>query len=83
MSINYAARSPSAPDFYLFIAAMGCPNPPSTDERGKTVGWTRVGARELALWTVERTCEDVRARLCVCGKRNERKRQSGGNYEAK
>lgn len=25
VSINYAARSPSAPDFYLFIAAMGCP----------------------------------------------------------
>lgn len=66
VSINYAGRSPSAPDFYLFIAAMGCPNPPSTDERGKTVGWTRVGARELALWTVEHVRVRMCARACVC-----------------
>lgn len=43
---------------------MGCPNPPSTDERGKTVGGGR--GWELALWTDERTCEGVVcARICV------------------
>lgn len=47
---------------------MGCPNPPSTDELVVKLwgGRGRWGARELALWTDEYTCEGVvRARARV------------------
>lgn len=49
---------------------MGCPNPPSTDELVVKLwgGRGRWGARELALWTDEYTCEGV-----VCARARVRK----------